>query len=152
MRRVWWLVLVCPALALSQTYPSQYPDPSQYPPGQYPPGQYPPGQYPARLPGGIPVNIPFPDLKFPKRKQKEKAEEKKPDAATASGDLKINLASVQGTLRKLGEKDLLLETGPLRVLRFRLLAKTQFRDQEATPMRDSLLHPGDKITVACECR
>jgi hypothetical protein len=33
------------------------------------------------------------------------------------------------------------------VLRFRLLAKTQFRDAEGEPMRDSLLKPGDTISV-----
>jgi hypothetical protein len=147
MRGAFQLVLLGASLASAQTYPGQYPDPSQYPPGQYPPGQYPPGQYPARLPGGIPMSIPFPDIKFPHRKPK--AEEKKPEvaAATANGDLKVNLATVEGTLRKLGEKDLLLQTTAARVLRFRLLTKTQFRNQEAEPMRDSLLHPGDRLTI-----
>ena len=140
MRHALPILLVCPLLACAQSYPGQYPDPSQYPPGQYPPGQYPPGQYPARLPGGIPVNIPFPEIKLPKRKAK-------PETATASGDLKINLATINGMLRKLGEKELMLETSATRVLRFRLLPKTQFRDQEAAPMRDSLLHPGDHLTV-----
>src|SRR5437667_233267 len=102
--------------ALAQTYPGQYP-PGQYPPGQYPPGQYPPGQYPpntypTRLPGGIPVGIPVPEVKLPKRQPKEKT----PD------EMKITIASVDGALRKMGEKDLFLQTAPQHILRFRLLA------------------------------
>jgi hypothetical protein len=53
---------------------------------------------------------------------------------------------VDGSLRKLREKDLYLQTNG-QVLRFRLLAKTQFRDQQGVPIRDSLLHPGDRLSV-----
>jgi hypothetical protein len=130
-------------LAFCQTYPAgQYPP--QYPPGQdpsqYPPGQYPPNQYPARLPGGIPIGIPVPQINLPKRKPKE---DKKEDPS----GVKITLASVDGALRKLGEKDLLLETNPTRILKFRLLVKTQFKDSEGEPVRDSLLHPGDRLSI-----
>lgn len=122
--------------------PGQYP-PGQYPPGQYPPGQYPPGQYPntypTRLPGGIPVNLPVPTVGLPKKSPKEKG--------GAEGDSKIALAPIDGTLRKLGEKDLFLQTSGKTVLRFRLLAKTQFRDKQNEPVRDSLLHPGDQLSV-----
>ncbi|MDR3699788.1 MAG: hypothetical protein P4L56_09155 [Candidatus Sulfopaludibacter sp.] len=122
--------------------PGQYP-PGQYPPGQYPPGQYPPGQYPntypTRLPGGVPVNMPVPTVSLPKRSPKEKA--------GSEGDSKIALAPVDGTLRKLGEKDLYLQTNGKTILRFRLLAKTQFRDKQNEPVRDSLLHPGDQLSV-----
>lgn len=131
-------------LAFGQTIPSdptqspgQYP-PGQYPPGQYPPGQYPPGQYPGgQYPvGGIPINLP--QIKLPQRHPKD-----------SGGDqsTKITLASADGTLRKLGEKDLLLETKKTRVLKFRLLAKTVFQDTKGDPVRDSLLHPGDRLTV-----
>jgi len=121
-------------------YPGQYP-PGQYPPGQYPPGQYPPGQYPpntypTRLPGGVPVGIQVPELKLPKREPKPGAEESK-----------VTLASVDGTLRKMREKDLFLEIGPQQILRFRLLAKTLFRNKQGEPVRDSLLHPGDQLSV-----
>jgi hypothetical protein len=131
-------------------YPQQQPyPPTQYPPGQYPPGQYPPGSYPTRLPGGIPVEIPT--IKLPKRKPKEDSKEAKggenPSDSSVDKDFKVALRSVDGTLRKLGEKDLLLQTAPARVLRFRLLVKTQFRDQGGDPVRDSLLHPGDQLTV-----
>ncbi|MGC4056183.1 MAG: hypothetical protein QM757_45845 [Paludibaculum sp.] len=61
--------------------------------------------------------------------------------------MKIALRSVDGILRGFGEKDLLLETSATRVLRFRLLAKTQFRNSEGESMRDSLLHPGDRLMV-----
>lgn len=127
-------------------YPGQYP-PGQYPPGQYPPGQYPPGQYPnnypVRLPGGIPINVPVPQINLPQRHPKG---DKSPDETSSTG-VKTTLASADGSLRKLGEKDLLLETTKSRVLRFRLLAKTQFQNKEGEPIRDSLLHPGDRLTV-----
>jgi hypothetical protein len=129
-------------------YPSQYPPgqypPGQYPPGQYPPGQYPPGQYPpntypntypTRLPGGVPVNLPVPEVKLPK-KDKGKADE-----------VKVSVASVDGTLRKLGEKDLVLQTPKRTLLRFRLLAKTKFQNKAGEAIRDSLLHPGDQLGV-----
>jgi len=122
--------------------PGQYP-PGQYPPGQYPPGQYPPGQYPntypTRLPGGVPVNLPVPNVGLPKKQSKEKG--------GSEGDSKISLAPVDGALRKLGEKDLYLQTNGKTVLRFRLLAKTQFRDKQGEPVRDSLLHAGDQLSV-----
>lgn len=132
--------------AVAQTYPGQYPPgqypPGQYPPGQYPPGQYPPGQYPpntypTRLPGGIPVGIPVPEVKLPKKQPKEK-----------SDDVKTTVVSVDGTFRRMGEKDLYLQAAHQRVLRFRLLAKTQFRNKEGEAIRDSLLHPGDQLTVS----
>jgi hypothetical protein len=107
--------------------------PAQYPPGQYPPGQYPGGQYPTerRLPGGLP----FPDLRLPRRQPKGK-----------ESGAKITVASVDGILRKVGQKDLLLQVRR-DVLRFRLLAKTQFLDKAGDPIRDSLLQSGDQLSV-----
>ena len=91
------------------------------------------------MPGGIPVSLPVPEVKLPK---------KKTDKPDKPGDaLKITLASVDGTLRLLREKDILLQTAPHSVLRFRLLAKTQFRDKQGEPIRDSLLHPGDQLSI-----
>jgi len=131
-------LLLLASFADGQSYPGQYPSgqypPGQYPSGQYPPGQYPPGQYP---PGQYPSNgIPLPSIHLPKRKPKE-------GASTS----KITVASVEGTLRKLGEKDLLLETSSGKVLRFRLIAKTEFLGKDGKTMRDSLLHPGDRLTI-----
>jgi hypothetical protein len=122
--------------------PGQYP-PGQYPPGQYPPGQYPPGQYPPdtvpiRLPGGVPVNLPVPEVKLPKRGDK---------TADSGEALKMSLLGVDGALRELGEKDLYLEIANKHLLRFRLLAKTEFRNKQGEPVRDSLLKPGDQLTV-----
>src|SRR6202521_4841696 len=155
------LLLVLAATAAGQGYPSQYPSqyppgqyppgqsppgqypPGQYPPGQYPPGQYPPGQYPNTYPTRIPgVGLPVPKIKFPKKKS-----DKTTGAGSSHDDEKLTVASVDGSLRKLGEKDLLLQPGKKAVLRFRLLAKTQFRNKAGEPVRDSLLHPGDQITV-----
>src|SRR5713101_4544586 len=95
-------ILVFEPALIAWQYPGQYPPgqyppntypPGQYPPGQYPPNTYPPGQYPpnnpntypTRLPGGVPVNLPVPEIKLPKKNDK-KAEE-----------TKITVASVDGT-------------------------------------------------------
>ena len=116
-------------------YPSgQYPQ-GQYPPGQYPPGQYPPGQYPQTGPG-----IGIPKIHLPKRHKDDKKDS--PDEST-----KINLSQIDGTLRSLGEKDLVLQGKANRLLRFRLLPKTLFRNKEGESIRDSLLHPGDQISI-----
>jgi hypothetical protein len=56
--------------------------------------------------------------------------------------------SIAGSLRKLGEKDLYLRTDSKATLRFRLIAKTQFRDQQGAAVRDSLLRAGDHISVS----
>jgi hypothetical protein len=121
--------------------PGQYPPggypPNTYPPGQYPPGGYPPNTYPpntvpVRLPGGVPVGLPVPEAKIPKKDSKGNAEEK------------LTIASVDGTLRKLGERDLVLAVKK-GLLHFRLLAKTKFIDVKGEYVRDSLLHPGDQL-------
>jgi hypothetical protein len=134
-------LLLFQTLSSAQSYPGQYPNGQyppggqypqggQYPPGQYPPGQYPPGQYPN---GGIQM----PSIHLPKRKPK----------GEATSTSKVNAASVEGTLRKLGEKDLLLQTSSSRVLKFRLIAKTEFLGKDSKPIRDSLLHSGDRLTI-----
>jgi hypothetical protein len=133
-------------LAFGQGYPSQYP-PGQYPPGQYPPGQYPPGQYP---PGQYPQGqypqgpgLPFPRIPWPKRKPKE---DKKPEDSAGKA-ASIMLAWVDGSMRSIGDKDLVLESDKSRLLRFRLIAKTQFKNKSGEVMRDSLIHPGDQLSV-----
>jgi hypothetical protein len=123
----WSVAAVLFAQLPGQYPPGQYP-PGQYPPGQYPPGQYPPGQYPGgQYPQGPAIGLPIPQVKLPKRGPK--------------------LTGVEGTLRRLGEKDLLLDTSGKGVVKFRLIAKTQFRDAAGEPMRDSLLKPGDVLKV-----
>lgn len=84
------------------------------------------------------MGIPMPSIHLPKRKPK----------GESPSSSKITVAGAEGTLRKLGEKDLLLQASTSnRVLRFRLIAKTQFVDKSAKPIRDSLLHPGDHLTI-----
>ncbi|MCX6632744.1 MAG: hypothetical protein NTW28_34520 [Candidatus Solibacter sp.] len=118
--------------------PNQYPPGGQYPPGQYPPGQYPPGQYPDTYPSNrLPGGIPMPNIHLPGRKPKAKAEE----------EVRSTVASADGSLRKLGEKELLLQTNKRAVLRFRLLTKTKFENKAGEAIRDSLMHPGDFISV-----
>ena len=118
-----------------------YPQQGPYPPGQYPPSQYPPGQYPpSQYPPGI--GLPMPRLPGKKSKDKDK------DASTASGNnVRIALRAVDGSLRELGEKNLYLETARHSLLKFRLLAKTQFQDKKGEPVRDSLLKPGGQLSV-----
>jgi hypothetical protein len=82
----------------------------------------------------------MPRLPFPKRKKDKNKKE------NSGKEEKMTLASAEGRLRKLSEKDLILESRK-GLLRFRLLAKTQFRNKAGEPIRDSLLHPGDELTV-----
>lgn len=129
------LGLCCSSALLLAQLPGQFP-PGQYPPGQYPPGQYPPGQYPngrypnGQYPQGQGTGLPIPNIKLPKR-----------------GPKTPKLTAVEGTLRQLSEKELILETSSKGVQKFRLIAKTQFRDKAGEPMRDSLLKPGDQLQV-----
>src|SRR3954452_5687741 len=118
------------ALALAQYPPGQYP-PTTYPGGQYPPTTYPGGGYPPNTypgggyppntyPGGgyppnqYPSRLPIPELKLPRRGEKDKKSE---------SEVKMSLAAVDGSLRRLRDKDLVLQNGPKKLLRFRLLAK-----------------------------
>jgi len=66
---------------------------------------------------------------------------------TTSNSVRVALRAADGTLRELGEKDLYLETEKHKILKFRMLAKTQFRDKEGENVRDSLVKPGDQLSV-----
>jgi len=142
------LAAVAARAQISSPYPTtpnpggQYP-PGSYPPGSYPPGSYPPGQYPGQyppgtigLPGGI--NLPMPKLPSKKSKDKDTSD---------SNSVRVALRAADGTLRELGEKNLYLETTKHKILKFRTLAKTQFRDKDGEQVRDSLLKPGDQLSV-----
>ena len=135
-------VLALPALLLggalaSAQYPTggQYPSgqypPNQYPTGgQYPPGQYPPGQYPNTYPSNrLPGGVPMPNIHLPGKKSK---------TGKADEEVRSTVQSADGTLRKLGEKDLLLGSGKRVILRFRLLAKTRFENKAGESL--SLIH------------
>lgn len=136
-----------PAEGFQTQYPGQYPPgqypPGQYPPSQYPPGQYPPDQYPSTYPGGrMPGGINIPPINLPKRKPKADDDKKKGEKNKAP-----EYAALDGRLRRLGEKDMLVETRAGRILRFRLLPKTRFENPKGEPVRDSLVRPGDRIEV-----
>ncbi len=79
--------------------------------------------------------------KIPGRKPKDSS------TTPASTNAKISLRAVDGTLRELGEKDLYLEVPNHRILKFRLLGKTLFRDKEGETVRDSLIKAGDQLSV-----
>jgi len=85
--------------------------------------------------------MPIPQIHLPKKSPKEKPAEQAHDG------VKMTLRGVDGTLRELSEKDLYLEVGGSRVLKFRVLVKTQFKNKQGEPVRDSLLKPGDQLAV-----
>ncbi len=72
---------------------------------------------------------------------------KSKDDTSDSNSVRVPLRAADGTLRELDEKSLYLETNKHKILRFRMLAKTQFRDKEGQQVRDSLLKPGDQLSV-----
>lgn len=78
--------------------------------------------------------------KVPGKKSKDKDAEN-------SNSTRVALRAADGALRELGEKALYLETNKHKILRFRLLAKTQFHDKQGEEVRDSLLKPGDQLSV-----
>ena len=84
----------------------------------------------------------MPRIRLPKRTPKDTGAKKDTTPAAET------LASVEGTLRKLEEKKLALDTAAKGTLQFRLLAKTQFLDKEGKAMRDSLLKPGDHLQIS----
>jgi hypothetical protein len=82
--------------------------------------------------------LPIPSIHLPSRK---------PKTDNSGNSIRTAVESIDGTLRRLGEKDLLLETASHKVFRFRLIAKTEFQGKDGKPIRDSLIHPGDKLTI-----
>jgi hypothetical protein len=82
--------------------------------------------------------LPVPNIHLPSRKPKTDA---------PSNSTRTTVESIDGTLRKLAEKELLLQTASDKVLRFRLIAKTEFQGKDGKPVRDSLMRAGDKLTI-----
>src|SRR5690242_1253453 len=85
------------AVLLAQ-YPTQYP-PQTYPPNTYPPNTYPPNTYPGGgyppntypMPGRVPVGMPIPEVKLPRRGEKDKGK-------GSDSEVKMTLAAVDGSL------------------------------------------------------
>lgn len=106
-------------------------------------GQY-PGQYPGGYPGGDPGGVGIPGIHFPKRHPKEPKDASK----TSDDQSNANLISVSGKLRQIKDKKLLLETDEAKtVLRFRLVDKTHFQNENDDVVRQSRIHPGDRLAV-----
>lgn len=83
----------------------------------------------------------MPRIKWPSRKPKgEEAKDKEKKAEQ-------NYRSLEGNLRRLTDKELFVQVGP-RTLKFRLLAKTLFQNPGGEAIRDSLLQPGDLLSVS----
>ena len=74
-------------------------------------------------------------------------EQDKDKDASDSNSVRVPLRTADGTLRELDEKALYLETNKDKILKFRVLPKTQFHDKEGEQVRDSLLRPGDQLSV-----
>ncbi|MEO8657116.1 MAG: hypothetical protein ABI693_01525, partial [Bryobacteraceae bacterium] len=129
-------LFLVPALSAALVLSAQQP----YPPNQYPPGQYPPNQYPNQYPSRLPGNLPFPEIKFPKRKSKDQP-------AQPTSSVMPALHGIEGTLRHLAEKELIADTKGKGTLQFRVLPKTKFLDMAGEPIRDSLLKPGDHLRL-----
>lgn len=73
-----------------------------------------------------------------------------PTRRPKEGAKKGEIEKFEGMLRRISEKELILETHEHGLMRFRLLAKTQFRDKKGEAVRDSLLKPGDQLEVQCD--
>lgn len=83
--------------------------------------------------------MPIPRIGWPKRKPKEEKKDAKKEELAES--------EVNGKLVKLGAKELVLELTEGKEQTFRLLAKTKFEDEDGEAVRDSLLQPGDRLSV-----
>ena len=133
---------------LAAQYPGgQYPQGGQYPGGQYPGGQYPGGQYPGgQYPGGQYPGGQYPGGQYPYPGQNRLPRLPIPRLPSKKDKDKAG-KGVEGTLRQLGEKELVLDVDGGPEQRFRLIAKTQFKDVKGETVRDSLLKPGDRLRV-----
>jgi hypothetical protein len=133
-RRISWLILLPLLLGevtgFAQIYPGgPYPG-GGYPPGGYPPGRYPGGGYPGGYPGGG-AGIPMPGRK----KKDTKKEDSEP------------LLTVTGMLRKLDEKQMVVEAEDTRLLSLKRTAKTKFLNKDGDDMKPSDLKPGDHLQI-----
>src|SRR5689334_11482891 len=89
--------------------------PGQYPPGQYPPGRYPGGGYPPAGGGGT-------GLPFPRRGNKSSSKDKDQPAPTKE---------VEGMLRRLDDKLIVLQASDMRIISIKRSAQTKFLKEEA---------------------
>ena len=113
----------------------------QYPPGggQYPPGQYPPGQGGGGM--GLP-RIPMPKTKAQKKKDADKAaaEKKKQDEVE-------NVVMLRGTMRRVSEKQAIIETKDKRIIRIETSAETKYVKKDTTEIKPADLQLGDQLLV-----
>jgi Predicted membrane protein len=134
-RRIPWLILLSllfsELAAFAQIYPGGNYPPGGYPGGGYPPGVgYPGGGYPGGYPGGG-VGIPMPG----RRKKETKKEDTQP------------LLTVTGMLRKLDEKQLVIEAEDTRLISLKRTTKTKFLKKDGDDMKPSDLKPGDHVEI-----
>lgn len=136
MRRA-YLIGVC-LLLWGAEFPLSAQIGTPYPGGPYPGGPYPGGPYPGgRYPGG---GYPYPGggtgIPMPGRGGKQKKSEK---------DV-VPTKEVEGMLRKLDAKKLVLETSDHRIISFTRGDKTKFL-KEGEAMKPADLKPGDHLRI-----
>lgn len=83
---------------------------------------------------GMGVGIPMPNIHLPKRAPKD-----------TSG--KITVVSLDGTLRSIGETDVVVHTKSDKMLRFLVTSGAEFRGKDGKPADKSIFHPGDRVTI-----
>jgi hypothetical protein len=129
-RRIFWLCflpLVWGEIALFAQIGGPFPG-GGYPPGGYPPGGYPPGTYP----GGGGVGLPIPHRGGKKKNSKQDAQPTQ---------------SIEGMLRRLDDKELVLEATDTRLLSLKRTASTKFLDSQGDPMKPADVKPGDHLQI-----
>ena len=111
------------------------PLPAQYPPGPGSPGGYPPGTYPpGACPPGYPCGGGGGSIPFPGRHKKKKDDDQQP------------LATLNGMLRELNDKRVVVEAQDTRLLNLKRLASTKFL-RDGDPMKPEVLKPGDHLII-----
>ena len=101
---------------------------------QYPPGPGDPGYPPGGCPLGMPCQTGGPGIPFPGRHKKKKDDDQQP------------LATLNGMLRELNDKRVVVEAQDTRLLNLKRLASTKFL-RDGDPMKPEVLKPGDHLII-----
>jgi hypothetical protein len=103
-------------------------------PAQYPPGPGDPGYPPGGCPIGVPCQTGGPGIPFPGRHKKKKQDDQEP------------LQSVDGMLRQLNDKRVVVEASDTRLLDFKRQDSTKFL-KDGDPLKPDVLKPGDHLMI-----
>ncbi len=106
---------------------------AQYPPGPYPGGPYPGGYPPGGCAPGYPCGGGGAGIPLPGRHKKNKDDQQP-------------LQSVNGMLRQLNDKRIIMEAEDTRLLDFKRQDSTKFL-KDGDPLKPDVLKPGDHLTI-----